>query len=169
MEPEERVWVSYLELIEPPRPAPAPGGAERIERERLDATRYLELYERVGAPLRWDRRLKLERHALTALLASEQLPLYVLRDAQRRALGWCEFDRAAFPVIELTHFGLVPEAQGRGLGPRLLGVALEAEWRAGARRIWLHTDTWDHPAAVRVYERAGFRLYDRRYEPVAPL
>ena len=166
---EERVWVSYLELVEPPLPAPAHRGDERIARERLDASAYLEIYRGVGASWRWDRRLKLEPRALEALLAGDELELYVLRDAAGRALGWCEFDRGAFPVVELTHFGLVPEAQGRGLGPWLLEVSLEAVWRSGARRIWLHTDTWDHPAAVRVYERAGFRLYDRRHEPVAPL
>jgi GNAT superfamily N-acetyltransferase len=67
-------------------------------------------------------------------------------------------------VIELKNFGLVPEAQGRGIGPRLLGTSLQREWESGAKRIWLHTDTWDHPAAVPVYERAGFRVYDVRYE-----
>jgi RimJ/RimL family protein N-acetyltransferase len=33
----------------------------------------------------------------------------------------------------------------------------------------LHTDTWDHPAAVAVYERAGFRVFAVRREPVDPL
>lgn len=160
----ERVWVSYLELLQTP-PAPRPhAGTERIARESLSADAYLDLYVKVGTPLRWDRRLKLGRDELDGMLASDRLELYVLRDARGIALGWCEFDRAEFPVIELTHFGLIASAQGRGLGPWLLGVALAAAWHSGARRIWLHTDSWDHPAALRVYERAGFRLFDRRYE-----
>ena len=43
------------------------------------------------------------------------------------------------------------------------------ELTQGASRIWLHTDEWDHPAAVRVYERAGFRIYLTRTEDSAPL
>jgi GNAT superfamily N-acetyltransferase len=58
----------------------------------------------------------------------------------------------------------VPGAQGRGLGPWLLATALHAEWRSNPDRIWLHTDTWDHPAALGVYARAGFQVFDERDE-----
>ena len=80
----------------------------------------------------------------------------MLRNVHGHALGLCELDCSAFPEIELKNFGLVPEAQGRGLGPWLLWVALSEEWTFSPTRIWLHTDTWDHPAAIRVYERVGF-------------
>lgn len=130
---------------------------------------YLALYRRVGSPLRWDTRLKMPGAALDRLLAGDDLRIYVVRAAQGDAIGFCEFDRNAFPEIELTHFGLVPEAQGRGIGLRLLATALHREWESGANRIWLHTDTWDHPAAVPVYERAGFRVYDVRYQPAESL
>jgi GNAT superfamily N-acetyltransferase len=63
----------------------------------------------------------------------------------------------------------VPQAQGRGLGTWLLLTALHCEWSTGPARIWLHTDEWDHPAAVRVYERAGFRIYLTRTENSDPL
>jgi ribosomal protein S18 acetylase RimI-like enzyme len=109
------------------------------------------------------------REELAALLGGESLHIYVLRDEGGQALGFCEFDRGALPEIELKNFGLVPEAQGRGLGPWLLSVALQGEWRFDPTRIWLHTDTWDHPAAVRVYERAGFHVYAVREEASGPL
>jgi hypothetical protein len=47
-----------------------------------------------------------------------------------------------------------------------LAEALSETWKSNPSRIWLHTDTWDHPAAVKVYERAGFRIYDVRDEAV---
>jgi GNAT superfamily N-acetyltransferase len=106
---------------------------------------------------------------LATLLAAESLSIYVLRDELGEALGFSEFDRHEFPDVELKNFGLVAHAQGRGLGPWLLSVALCEEWKHGPQRIWLHTDTWDHPAAVRVYERAGFRLFAVRDEVAAPL
>ena len=139
---------------------------ERILKEHLNLETYLQLYRRVGEPHRWDQRLRMPEAELLALLDGGSLDIYVLRSEERQALGFCEFDRREFPEVELKNFGLVPEAQGRGLGSWLLSVALLVEWRYSPSRIRLHTDNWDHPAAVRVYERAGFRAYDVRDEPV---
>jgi ribosomal protein S18 acetylase RimI-like enzyme len=161
--------VTYLELREPPASAPARFGPERIAREQLALAEYLAVYRNVGEPLRWDQRLRMSEADLTALLESGSINTYVLRDGHGGALGFCEFDRHAFPQVELKNFGLIPEAQGRGLGPWLLSAALREEWTASPARIWLHTDTWDHPAAIHVYERAGFRVYAVRDEPAGPL
>jgi GNAT superfamily N-acetyltransferase len=161
--------VTYLELREASLPPPPHAGGERIALESLSSSIYLGLYQRVGEPLRWDQRLLMPREELAALLGGESLHIYVLRDEVGQALGFCEFDRGAFPEIELKNFGLLPEAQGRGLGPWLLSVALQGEWRSDPTRIWLHTDTWDHPAAVRVYERAGFHVYAVCEEAPGPL
>lgn len=168
MADEEILRVNYLQLTQPPAPIPTHSGTERVAAESLTVEDYLTLYQRVGAPLRWDKRLRMPREQLQALLQSPRLRIYVLRDASQ-ALGFCEFDRVGFPEIELQNFGLIPEAQGRRLGPWLLGTALHQEWQRGPSRIWLHTDSWDHPAAVRVYERAGFKIYETRDEPSGPL
>jgi GNAT superfamily N-acetyltransferase len=161
--------VTYLEQSEPALPPALYWGSERIALERLGCSEYLALYRRVGAPLRWDQRLRMPAAELDALLAGESLHIYVLRDVSGEALGFCEFDRAAFPQIELKNFGLVPQAQGRGLGPWLLATALQGEWRSNPDRIWLHTDEWDHPAVRSVYQRAGFRVFDERIEPADQL
>ncbi len=161
--------VTYLELRGPPRPPPGPPGQERIALEALGLEPYLDLYRRVGGPLGWDQRLRMDRGELANLLAGGRLAIQVARAPDGSPLGFCELDRAGFPEVELKNFGLVPGAQGRGQGPRLLDAALQAEWRRGPTRLWLHTDTWDHPAAVRVYERAGFSVYQVREEPAADL
>jgi len=161
--------VTYFEQNEPAPPPALYWGSERIALERLARSAYLALYRQVGTPLRWDQRLNTAAAELDALLTGESLHLYVLRDVNGEALGFCEFDRSTFPQIELKNFGLVPEAQGRGLGPWLLATALQGEWRSNPDRIWLHTDEWDHPAAKSVYERAGFRVFDERDEPADPL
>jgi GNAT superfamily N-acetyltransferase len=173
MEFPEHIWVTYLELREAPARAASRMGSERIHLEVMTGADYLDLYRRVGEPLRWDTRLKMPASELESLLSAASLHIYVLRGAEggtagggsvRPALGFCEFERHTFPEIELKHFGLVPEAQGRGLGLWLLSTALCREWASGAKRIWLHTDTWDHPAAVPVYRRAGFNVYDAQYQ-----
>ena len=161
--------VTYMELCEAPRPPLAWPGPELVVREPLSLEAYLALYRAVGESLRWDQRLKMPEAELVALLAGDSLSIYVLRNELERALGFCEFDRNAFPDVELKNFGLIPQARGRGLGPWLLSVALHEEWRTAPTRIRLHTDTWDHPAAISVYARAGFRIYATRNEPATYL
>ena len=165
---DSTVRVRYLELTGTPAPIGARAGDERIGVERLPVGEYLNLYRRVGEPLRWDQRLKLPRPELERLLQSPSSQTYVLRAACGEALGFCEFERGVADV-ELKNFGLVPSAQGRGLGSWLLRTALHHEWQLHPSRIWLHTDNWDHPAAVRVYESAGFRTYLVRDEPPGDL
>jgi len=158
--------VTYMHLLKTPSTPGYAAGSKRMGLERLTREAYLVLYTQVGAPVRWDQRLSMSNAQLESMLAGSSCRIYVARDVLGNALGLCEFDRSEFPSIELKNFGIVPGAQGRGLGKRLLGMALHQEWQSGPARIWLHTDTWDHPAAVRVYERAGFEIYDVREEPV---
>lgn len=162
------VRVSYLELTQTPTLIPTHLGAERISREKLSVDEYLDLYERIGKPFGWNQRLKMHRSELTSLLHSECSQIYLVRDGDGAAIGLCEFERC-MPDIELKNFGLVPAAQGRGLGSWLLRTALHDEWKLRPGRIWLHTDTWDHPAAVHLYESAGFRVYMVREELPADL
>jgi GNAT superfamily N-acetyltransferase len=166
---QDTLRVTYLEQNTPAAPPALYWGSERVTIERPAREAYLALYRRVGEALRWDQRTSMPPPELDALLAGGALHIYLLRDREGAALGFCEFDRRQFPQIELKNFGLVPEAQGRGLGPWLLATALQGEWRSNPDRIWLHTDEWDHPAAVQIYERAGFRVFDVRDEPAAPL
>jgi ribosomal protein S18 acetylase RimI-like enzyme len=156
--------VTYMELRESPPPPTQRVGVERITREHLSLSEYLSIYRSVGESLRWDQRLLMPEVELRALLDGRSLSFYVLRNSAGHALGFCEFDRSVLPDIELKNFGLIPAAQGAGLGPWLLLVALHEEWKSNPKRIWLHTDTWDHPAAIRVYERAGFCVYEVRHE-----
>ncbi|MEX2296505.1 MAG: GNAT family N-acetyltransferase [Dongiaceae bacterium] len=157
--------VTYLEMTAPP-PAPAldapvPGAA--IAREQLDPDSYLALYRTVGEAVQWDDRLRMTRAALDTFLRDPATHIYVLR-LNGIAVGLCELDGVGEPETELTNFGLVPDAQGRKLGPWLLDHALRAAWGYKPHRIWLHTDTNDHPGAEAVYRRAGFEVFRRRME-----
>lgn len=164
------LFVSYLAMTQPPAgaPLPAPLPDAQVTRETLSANDYLALYRAVGAPWGWDQRLKLPRDELMAFLAGPACDLFVLR-LGGAAAGFCEFDSARFPTVQLMNFGLLPERQARGLGPYLLDVALRAIWQRNPGRIWLHSDTQDHPKAIRTYERAGFVLEERRWQDVTEL
>jgi GNAT superfamily N-acetyltransferase len=57
-----------------------------------------------------------------------------------------------------VYFGLLDEFTGRGLGAYMLTEAVTIAWKAGASRVWLHTNTLDHPAALPNYLKRGFRV-----------
>lgn len=157
--------VTYMEMTEQPggEPFAAPLAATRIEREHPSLSDYLALYRAVGEPLNWDQRLRMPGNALQTLLSYEGTHVHILR-VDGKAVGLCEFVGAGGAEVELTHFGLIPEFQGRKLGPYLLDHGLRAIWSQRPHRVWLHTDTNDHPGAQSTYRRAGFRPYAQRME-----
>ena len=152
---------TYLELTTPPagQPLAPPVAGAKATRQQFTAEDYLPLYGAVGGPLGWDGRTLMTRKALEDLLAAPSTDIYVL-SVDGAPAGYCEFNRTQPPDSELKYFGLVPAMQGRKLGPYLLDVALRQHWRLNEpRRIWLHTDTWDNPKAISVYQRSGFRIF----------
>ena len=76
--------------------------------------------------------------------------------------GYYELSRDESGSVEIAYLGLAPQFIGRGLGAALLTDALEKAWTWDAQRVWVHTCTLDHPAAVRNYEGRGMRVYDRQ-------
>ena len=51
----------------------------------------------------------------------------------------------------------------------ILLTGSERAWAAGANRIWLHTNTLDHPAALPNYLKRGFKTFhSETYTPGAP-
>ena len=68
-------------------------------------------------------------------------------------------------------FGVVPEAIGTGAARVLMEAALARAAQPEIGRVWLHTCTFDHPAAVRFYLGAripGVQIRDRgRRRPAA--
>ena len=73
--------------------------------------------------------------------------------------GYFELQRDADDGIEIAYFGLFDEFTGRGLGGHLLTVAAETAWRMTSHRVWLHTCSLDHPAALPNYMNRGFTLF----------
>jgi hypothetical protein len=75
-------------------------------------------------------------------------------------VGWYELRRVADDdSVEIAYFGLAPGALGQGLGKHLLSYAVLDAWGMKPSRVWLHTCTLDHPAALPNYLARGFAPY----------
>ncbi len=62
-------------------------------------------------------------------------------------------------VVELAKMAVAPHCRGRGIGRRLLQTAIEQARIMGAQYVFLGSST-KLPAAVHLYEMAGFRHVD---------
>ncbi len=154
--------VTFLEMTErPARPPAAP--PDRLHVALLRARQptvafYRFLYDTVGAAWLWYERRALDDAALKAVIHDEGVEIYVLY-VEGGPAGFAELDRRREPDIELTYFGLMPEFIGRGLSRYLLSAAIGIAWSYEPERVWLHTNTMDHPRALALYQRLGFKPY----------
>lgn len=150
--------VTFLEMNEPPADAGPDAAVRHVVRPELGA--YRALYRRIGEEWLWFSRAVMPDDELAALLARPSTEIHVLED-KGEWLGLAELHRGepSSGDVEISMFGVVPEATGTGAARRLMRAALAAAWQGPTRRVWLHTCSFDHPAAVRFYRKAGFSPY----------
>lgn len=86
-----------------------------------------------------------------------------IAEAGDRMLGSIGVVDAGPQQGQLRWFLLVPDARGTGLGRRLLDEALAYCRARGMTHVYLWTFAQLH-AAVRLYERAGFKVTEQRSE-----
>lgn len=154
------VTVYSLEMLSSSRRS-VPAPRDRLSILRVDAPTvefYRDLYNSVGRDFHWLNRRKLTDAELAAIIQNPSNELHVLHVAGMSA-GFAELDRRQPDEIELVQFGLLPEFIGHGLGKWFLQRTIEQAWSYQPRRVWLHTCTLDHPAALPNYLKAGFVLF----------
>ena len=160
--------VTSLEMTMRPRPRPLPPAPFRLVRwHEPDLDRYRALFSRVGAPWLWFSRLVMDDAKLAAIVRDPGVEVYAVTDRAGIEIGILELDFRETGACELAFVGFVPELAGQGHGGWLMAQALGLAWRAGVGRVWVHTCTLDHPAALRFYVKAGFRPFARAIETFA--
>ncbi len=159
--------VTSLEMAAPFPSAPPEGGAAVLRRvPRPSIAWYRDLYRRIGEPWLWFSRLEMSDGDLEQIVQDDAVEIYAIDEPERRDVGLVELDLRQAGECELAFFGVVPGALGLGLGRAAMGETLRAVARPGLRRLWVHTCTLDHPAALRFYERSGFVPFARSIEVV---
>ncbi|WP_328649041.1 GNAT family N-acetyltransferase [Amycolatopsis sp. NBC_00348] len=81
---------------------------------------------------------------------------YLLAWDGERAIGCCAIEPVEPDVYELKRMFVAPDARGSGVSDALVTSSERLAQEAGGARIRLETGA-RQPAAMRLYERAGFR------------
>lgn len=176
---QELVTTWSLELTQPPTgvsPSPTLGAASRsYDLRRAESVcpqlnRFL--YASVGADWTWYMRLRWTYAEWMTFLDRAEVTTWVAYVGGNPA-GYFELERQPGDSVEIVYFGLLPQYIGKGIGSALLEDAIAVARASGGRRIWLHTCSLDHPAALANYQARGFTIFDTtmKYEelPDEPL
>lgn len=161
---------TYLELRRPEdlRAVPAPSEHVTVLQVGECAPSFWRrLYTEVGSQYRWTDRLGWTDDDIRAYLGDPAVSLWVL-SVDGGVAGYFELrQHHEMPVadagrsfsVEIAYFGLLPAYIGRGLGKYLLSAAASRGWELQPTRVWLHTSSLDHPAALPNYLARGFRVF----------
>ncbi|WP_375097874.1 MULTISPECIES: GNAT family N-acetyltransferase [unclassified Pseudomonas] len=117
------------------------------------------LYQLVGATWNWTDLNRWSDAQWQAMVEQEGHRTWV--GYHRGAIaGYFELYRPDGSDVEIRYFGLAPQFIDQGFGGVLLSQAITQAWAwPGTRRVWVHTCSLDHPAALANYKARGMRLY----------
>lgn len=141
------------------RRAPMPPGAPVILRADLplpELNRFLYTY--VGGRWHWVDRLSWSYGQWQQWLDRPQVQTWVLY-LRGTPAGYVELEAQDGGDVEIAYFGVAAPFLGRGLGGYLLSDGIERAWDMGAKRVWVHTCSLDHPAALANYRARGMSVY----------
>lgn len=155
--------ITYLVLSGPPArvpPMPISPRLALVKATHIPLHYYRYLYQAVGSNWLWIERHQLDDQALSDRIHRAGVDVFVLY-ANGSPAGYYELDLGRLDRAKLVYFGLMPEWTGQGIGSWLLGCAASEAFRRGAQELHVNTCTLDHPAALPVYQRMGFRPVKR--------
>jgi hypothetical protein len=119
---------------------------------------YLNIYKAVGSNYNWFDRLLMQESKLSTIINDPKTELIIFK-YNGEAAGFAECDHSVDSETELVYFGLTSKYTGRKAGYPLLMNVVSEQWKKPINRLWLHTCDLDHPAALPMYQKAGFVVY----------
>ncbi len=128
-----------------------------------DLAAYRTLFKAIGEKWLWYSRLVMPDDRLLRIFRSPDVEIYRLF-RRRNVCGLLELDFMVKNDCELSFFGLMPDEIGKGAGRFLMNEAVRLAWARPIERFWVHTCTFDHPAALSFYKRSGFVPYQVQVE-----
>lgn len=161
-----RVDVTITFLRQTVRPAfalqPRPPGKIAILRaDNPPVHFYRYLYDLVGRRWNWVSRKRISDADLAAIIQDPKVAVYVLYFNGVPA-GMTEIEAVDERLTEIRFFGLAPEFIGRGLSRMFLANAVDLAWANNPSEVRIETCTLDHPAALALYQKFGFAVFDQR-------
>jgi GNAT superfamily N-acetyltransferase len=120
-------------------------------------------YSAVGGRWSWVDRLQWSEQQWLEYLDRPELETW-LGYVSGTPAGYFELELQNEANVEIVYFGLLPSFVGKGYGGALLTTAVKRAWEMRASRVWVHTCSLDHPAALANYQARGFSIFKEESE-----
>jgi len=159
----EKVTIFYLEMLSPDqlditKNQDPDFRVEECQIKQFEFNKFL--YSFVGKNWQWHDKL---------IWSDEDWRQYSERDVLKTwaatksgsPAGYYELEMQKGANVEIKYFGLGEKFIGHGHGGYLLSHAIQSAWSWGAKRVWVHTCSLDHPGALANYEARGLTLYKK--------
>jgi len=152
--------IYYLEMTSPEQLLPGRTPARPLELRQArnpfpELNRFL--YTAVGGDWFWVDRLSWDYARWQEFLQRPGHETWVAY-LDGTPAGYFELEGETGGEVEIVSFGLLPAFAGQGFGGWFLTEAVRRAWAKAPTKVWLHTCSFDHPAALANYQARGFRL-----------
>ena len=117
---------------------------------------YRKLYYGVGEEWHWLDRMVMPDHELESLINASNNEIFLF-SIDGVTAGFAEFVKEE-KFTEIMYFGLLPDFVGKGWGHYFLQIVIQQAWSYQPEWIQLNTCSLDHPNALSVYQKAGFKI-----------
>jgi len=116
------------------------------------------LYKEVGKDYNWKDRLCWSDDDWVRLISNSNYELYTIFK-NKDLVGYYELIFDEHKDFEIAYFGIFKDYFGKKIGGYLLSHAIENSFNKGAKRVWVHTCTLDHPNALKNYMTRGMKIF----------
>ena len=155
--------VTYLEMNDAPKfdwPKNLKYKLSILLAENFPSWYFLFFYKQVGKKYLWTDWLEKSKEEIDQFVNDKQVLLYTLiKDGL--PCGFYMLDYRKKDVCDISFFGLVEEAIGKGLGKYLLKTAILTAWDSRKiKKLTVNTCSLDLKNAIYLYQKYGFKAVD---------
>ncbi len=127
--------------------------------KKIDFNLNKFFYKQIGQNHRWTDRLSWNENMWVNYVSDQSVNTFVLMHNKNLAGYFERIYNKQSNEFEIAYFGILHEYRNQKFGAYLLSKAIELSFKDGAKRVWVHTCTFDHKNAIKNYLSRGMKIF----------
>ena len=127
--------------------------------KKIDFNLNKFFYKQIGQNHRWTDRLSWNENMWVNYVSDQSVNTFVLMYNKNLAGYFERIYNKQSNEFEIAYFGILHEYRNKKFGAYLLSKAIELSFKDGAKRVWVHTCTFDHKNAIKNYLSRGMKIF----------
>ena len=127
--------------------------------KKIDFNLNKFFYKQIGKNHRWTDRLSWNDNMWVNYVSDKSVNTFVLMHNKNLAGYFERIYNKQSNEFEIAYFGILYEYRNKKFGAYLLSKAIELSFKDGAKRVWVHTCTFDHKNAIKNYLSRGMKIF----------